>query len=160
DVALARPHTAEELLAALRSASEEADRLARMAEDLLVLSRAQQGRLPVLRAPTSLLALLTASARLFEARARAAPVRIGIAASAVTASIDQARTRQAVDNLLDNAIRFAPPGSAVTLQATVADCQVRIVVDDFGPGFPPAFRDRAFDAYQRAPASAAHPGTH
>ncbi len=135
DVALLRPRTREELEDALRSASEETDRLARMADDLLVLSRAQ-GQLRVLRTPSSLQTLLTASARLFDVRARAAGVRIDVDAPEATVLIDHARVRQAVDNLLDNALRYAPTGSVVSLRAAVRGCLVTIMVDDAGPGFP------------------------
>ena len=54
DIALSQPRTATELLAALTSASEEADRMARLADDLLVLARINNGRLPVHRQTTSL----------------------------------------------------------------------------------------------------------
>lgn len=150
DLALLRPRASEDLVAALRSASEEADRLSRMADDLLVLSRAQQGRLPVFRTQTSLGALVAASARLFESRARAAGVRIVAVAPEASPLIDEARVRQALDNLLDNAIRFAPRGSAVSLRGEVLGSTARIVVEDDGPGFPAEFQDRAFDPFQRA----------
>ncbi len=150
DIALHRPRGPEELVAALRSASEEADRLSRMADDLLVLARAQ-GRLPILRAPVSLAALVAASCRLFAARAAAADVRIAVVAPDATVLIDQARVRQAVDNLLDNALRHAPPGSSIGLRADVTDHVVRIIVEDAGPGFPPEWHDRAFYPFERAP---------
>lgn len=149
DVALLRPRTREELVDALRSASEETNRLARMADDILVLSRAQ-GQLRVLRSPCSLQALVTASARLFDVRARLAGVRIDVDASEATVLIDGARVRQAVDNLLDNALRYAPTGSVVSLRAAVRDCLVTIVVEDAGPGFPATRITNTMDPLDRS----------
>jgi signal transduction histidine kinase len=78
DLARARPRSPGELLAALESASEETDRLARLADDLLVLSRTRNGAFVVERRPLSLRALLDASVDLFRARAAAAGVTIGV----------------------------------------------------------------------------------
>jgi two-component system OmpR family sensor kinase len=146
DLALARPRPADDLLLALRSAAEEVDRLVRMAEDLLVLARAH-GRLPILRSPVSLAQLLTASTRHFHARAEAADVVIAVEAPDITVNLDASRVRQAVDNLVDNAVRYAPPGSTVNVTADICDHVVRIRVDDHGPGIPPAYHDQVFQPY-------------
>src|SRR6478736_1949904 len=69
------------------------------------------------RKASSLRSLVTASARLFDVRAGAAGVRIDVDAPEATVMIDYARVRQAVDNLLDNALRYAPRGSTVSLRA-------------------------------------------
>jgi signal transduction histidine kinase len=152
DLALSRPRNLEELNAALKSASEETDRLARMAEDLLVLSRAQQGRLPTHRTRTSLSGLVEASRRLFQARATTAGVRVDADAEDGDVFVDGARVRQALDNLLDNAIRFTPRGGVVSIRGEIEDGGVRITVEDPGPGFPPGFEDRAFEPFERGEA--------
>ncbi len=69
DLALRRSRTVEELERALRSASEESDRLARLADDLLVLARADRGRLPVRRAPVDISRLVTGMVEAFAASA-------------------------------------------------------------------------------------------
>jgi signal transduction histidine kinase len=147
DLALARPRDPDELLAALRSASEEADRLARLADRLLVLSRASQGRLPVLRAQTSLRELLDGSAQLFRSTAATNGVDIEVDAPDVTVDVDATRVRQAVDNLVDNAIRFAPANSTVLIRSAVAGDSLRIDVVDSGPGFAPGIRERALEPF-------------
>ncbi|HJQ43482.1 MAG TPA: ATP-binding protein [Jatrophihabitantaceae bacterium] len=147
DLALSRPRSPDELLAALRSASEEADRLSRLADRMLVLSRASQGRLPILRGPTSLRSLLDASARLFRGTAETNGVRIEVDAPEATVDLDESRVRQAVDNLLDNALRFAPPNSVVRISATKSSEEIRIAVADSGPGFAAEIRDRALDPF-------------
>jgi signal transduction histidine kinase len=149
DLALARRRDPAELVAALRSASDEADRLSLLADQLLTISRAQQGHLPVLRRPVSLRALLTTSAELFDRRATAASVRIQVSAPDLMVNLDEARIRQAVDNLIDNAVRFAPPDSPVVVSGAAQDDAVQITVTDSGPGFPPGFAQRAFDPFER-----------
>lgn len=150
DLALARPRPAPDLLAAVRSASEEADRLARMAEDLLILARANRG-LPVRRSSVCLSELLAASARLFQAAADATGVRIEVHAPDDIVRLDPARVRQAVDNLLDNARRYAPTGSAISVTGEVSDHVVCIRVDDQGPGIPAGLHRRALDPFVRGP---------
>ncbi|MGI8615058.1 MAG: sensor histidine kinase [Nocardioidaceae bacterium] len=137
DLALSRPRSLAEAQAALHSASEETDRLAQLADDLLVLSRAHRGRLPVHRAATSLAAVVGAARTHVAARAEAAGVQLRATAPAEWVHVDETRLRQALDNLLDNALRHTPSGGVVQVQATVEDGAVRVVVDDSGPGFPP-----------------------
>ncbi|MFL5767677.1 MAG: HAMP domain-containing protein, partial [Actinomycetota bacterium] len=78
DLALSRARTSEELEAALRSAAEETDHLARLAEDLLVLSRANDGGLPIHRSEVELPSLIAEVVRHFEPRAAEARVRLEI----------------------------------------------------------------------------------
>jgi len=153
DVALARPRDAAELARALASASEETNRLARMAEDLLVLSRARDGRLPLHREATSLRALLDSSAALFAARASTAGVTIAVDADDPPADVDPVRVRQAVDNLIDNALRFSPPGSTVSVTGRRDRTSCRIVVEDGGPGFPAALAGARPQPFHREPDS-------
>jgi heavy metal sensor kinase len=150
DLALARPRERADLVAALRSASDEADRLSRLADQLLTISRAQQGQLPVLRRPVPLRGTLIASADLFDQRAASASVRIVVAAPDALVNIDEARIRQAVDNLIDNALRFAPPDSAIVVRGSALGDTVEITVTDSGAGFPAGFVERAFDPFERS----------
>jgi signal transduction histidine kinase len=148
DLALSRSRTGEELEAALRSASAETDRLARLAEDLLVLSRAEGGRLPVHRVEVSLADVIEESCA--GARSRADGVRLRVAVPGVEVGLDPVRLRQALENLLDNALRNVPPGGEVAVDVTREDGLVRIVVQDSGPGFPAGYLPRAFEPFTRA----------
>ena len=67
-------------------------------------------------------------------------------------------SRQAVDNLVDNALRVAPPETAVTVRAHAEGEEVMVEVIDAGPGFPERFRPHAFGRFRRAD-SARAPGT-
>jgi signal transduction histidine kinase len=149
DLALSRARTPDELEAALRSASEETDHLARLAEDLLVLSRAHGGRLSVRRAPVSLHELLEGLARHFGPRATAEGVRIEVVAPLERVEVDAVRVRQALDDLLDNALRHTGAGGAIRLWAERSGVTLRLGVEDSGTGFAPGFLPFAFDAFAR-----------
>jgi signal transduction histidine kinase len=140
DLALRRPRSAAELAAALRNVSDETDRLARLADDLLVLARAEDGRLPLHRETTGLAELLDSAAALFSARAGELGVELTVSAPAATVQADPLRLRQLIVNLLDNALRHTPPGGAVRVAATIEDHAARITVTDTGAGFTSAPR--------------------
>jgi signal transduction histidine kinase len=64
-------------------------------------------------------------------------------------SLDPLRIRQALGNLLDNAVRHTPPGGWVAVEATRDDGALTLVVTDSGPGFPQAFLPQAFEPFAR-----------
>jgi signal transduction histidine kinase len=135
--------------AALRSASEETDHLVRLAEDLLVLARAHGGRLPVHGERTDLRELLQGIVGRHEPRAAAAGVVIEVEAPNVIAQVDPARMRQAVDDLLDNAIRHTPRGGRILVSGESEKGSVRVAVQDSGQGFAPESLHRAFEPFAR-----------
>ncbi len=147
----ARPgRGAGELTDAVRTASEEADRLARITDDLLVLARGDAGRLDLRLAETDLPELLGRSAALAGPRLAEARVTCRLDVPAGTrACLDPDRIRQAVDNLITNAARFAPAGSAIVVAAREDGPDVRIEVRDDGPGFPDSFLPHAFERFRR-----------
>jgi two-component system, OmpR family, sensor kinase len=152
DVALAGPQTAEELAAALRGISEDNTHLTRLTEDLLVLSRARQGELAVRRADVSLRDLLDAARRRYETLAGTgkARARISFTAPDHGVRVDPAWFRQAIDNLIANALAHTPADGTIDVRADACDGSIRLVVEDTGPGFPPGFADRAFEPFARA----------
>lgn len=154
DLALRRSRSVEELEAALRSAAEETDRLARLAEDLLVLARADRGRAPVRREPVDLGELVGGTVEAFAVRAAKAEVSIETRVPhGLRASLDPLRIRQAMGNLLDNALRHTPPGGTVTVDVGHANGFVSLEVRDTGEGFPAAFLLSAFEPFTRPDAS-------
>jgi len=99
--------------------------------------------------------LLSAAARAFASQADARGVRLEVRSGpALTVTADPDRLRQAVDNLLSNAIRHSPAGGAVELAAgknrRPGQDLVIIEVRDQGPGFPPGFLPHAFERFSRA----------
>jgi heavy metal sensor kinase len=150
DLALSRPRTPLELEGALRSASEETDRLAALAEDLLLYARADGGRIPVHRTDVRLDDVLQRAVSVHAGRAKAAGVSLEAEFLEGTVFVDAARVRQAVDNLMTNALRHTPAGGQIWVRAIREATGVRLVVDDTGSGFPPNFIDRAFEPFARA----------
>jgi heavy metal sensor kinase len=158
DLALRRARSSEELEAALRSAADETERLARLAEDLLVLARADRGRVPLRREEVDVAKLVGGEVDAFAARAR----QVGVAIEArvptgLRASVDPLRMRQAVGNLLDNAVRSTPPQGTVTIEVGQADGFLSLEVRDTGEGFPAAFLRNAFEPFARPDAPRSRP---
>jgi len=158
ELALRRPRTYEEQQAALASAAEETERLTRLAEDLLLIARSDQGTLPIRREPVALRGLLQASADRFAVRAGVAGREIGVVCDRdVVAEADPARLEQAVGNLIENA--FVHGGGRIELSAAAVGDRVEVHVSDRGRGFPPDFAGRAFDRFSRVDDSRGGHGT-
>ena len=143
--------TREELAESVQHAMAEATRIARLAEDLLLLARTDQGG-PIVRAVRQPLApILDGAVSGAKGRASDHDVRIEVQVDQrLHAPVDADRLRQALDNLLDNALRVAPSGSTVRVAAERRDGEVAIAVSDGGPGFPPEFLQHAFERFHRA----------
>jgi signal transduction histidine kinase len=140
----------DELSAAVASAAQEASRLTRITDDLLLLAKGDENKLSLQLERTDVTSLLARSADRARARAGAAGVTCRIeAAAGLTAIADAGRLRQAVDNLVDNALRFAPPGTEVVIRAGIAAGFLLIEVSDSGPGFPAEFLPHAFERFRR-----------
>jgi signal transduction histidine kinase len=151
----ARPgRSHQELEDAVARAAEEAGRLSRLADDLLLLSRSDQGQLPLDRRPVDVKEILIASVRQRAERARCLEVTCRLdVPEGLTWDLDPDRIRQAVDNLLDNGLRFAPPGTNVVLAARIDGADLVLGVEDAGPGFPVDFLPHAFERFRRPDAS-------
>jgi len=150
DLALKGPRSRDELEAALGSIAQEAERLRRLTQDLLVLARSDRGRLPVHRNDVDISSIIGRVAAEFEDRASGEGVRLRISGSNVRARVDGDRVRQATENLVDNALRHTPRGGEVELRAERDDSRLRIVVSDSGSGSPEDLLDRAFEPFARA----------
>lgn len=158
ELALRRSRTADELEVEVRSAAEETDRLSRLAEDLLVLARADRGRLPIRREPVDVANLVGGTVQSFTAWAAERHVGIDVyVPEGLRADVDELRVRQALGNLLDNGLRAAPSGGRVSVAAERANGSLRLEVRDSGPGFPPEFLPVAFEAFTRPDAGRSRP---
>ena len=65
------------------------------------------------------------------------------------ALVDRARLLQILEHLVENAVKYAPPDTTITLEWRMADGAVRIAVSDEGPGIPEEWRERIFEPYAR-----------
>src|SRR5262245_58409858 len=158
ELALRRPRSEGELVEAVRSAAYETDRLAQLAEDLLLLARSDRSQLPLERGPVPVEPLLDAVASRFRGRADAAGRRIEVEAADVSdVTADRARVEQALGNLVDNAL--AHGSGSVVLGAVERNGHVELHVRDEGPGFPAEFLPRAFDRFTQADGARSGAGT-
>ena len=140
-----------ELADSVGHAAREADRVGRLAEDLLFLARTDQGGPNVALTRQPLHPVLAGAVAAVGARAAAGGIRLELEVDGdLDARVDADRLRQAADNLLDNALRVAPRGSAVRVRAEHRDGVVIVTVSDAGPGFPTAFLPHAFERFRRA----------
>ncbi|HEY7792444.1 MAG TPA: ATP-binding protein [Gaiellaceae bacterium] len=157
DVALRQPRSPQELEAALRSAAQEADRLSRLAEDLLVLARADEGRLPMRPEVLDGGELLRDVGARFEPRAAEVGRPLTVDGGRVELYGDRLRLEQALGNLVDNALRHGD--GEIRLELAERDGRVELHVLDEGPGFEPGFVDGAFDRFTRRDESRSEGGS-
>jgi two-component system OmpR family sensor kinase len=157
ELALREGRTPEELREAVASAVAESDRLVQLAEDLLVLARADEGRLPVRPEPLDTAELLESTARRFEARAAEAGRELRVRADGLAIHADRLRAEQALANLVDNALRHGEGPIELTAEAGAGG--VRLHVLDRGPGFDPSLDGRAFERFTRGDPARSRGGT-
>jgi hypothetical protein len=149
----ARPtRTRKELVEAVAQAGREAERLSGLADELLFLARSDVAGTTIQRESVEVEPLLERSAEAIRTRAREHDVVVRVEAhGASSAWLDADLVRRALDNLLDNAVRYSPPGSVVTVSARATDTRgLEIQVEDAGPGFSDAFLPHAFERFRRA----------
>jgi signal transduction histidine kinase len=147
DLATSRPRPKSALEETIRKASSETDRLIRLSRDLLVLARMHEGRVTISRRPISLRSLVEEVRLAWAARMKAAGLQLEVRVSDRTVRIDGPRVRQALDNLLDNAVRHSNGGGHVILEAEAADGRVQIAVESSGEQFPSWVLPRAFEPF-------------
>jgi signal transduction histidine kinase len=133
---------------ALVAAVEECDGLAQLAEDLLVVARSGDGALPVRPESLPVDALLAGVGQRFgdRARERGRSIRVD-APGGLHVEADELRMRQALGNLVDNALRYGE--GEILLRARNSHQGVSLEVSDAGAGFGPDIADRAFERFAR-----------
>lgn len=125
----------------------EARALLRLVLNLLDISKSEEGRLMVRPAVVALPALLDEVIDAHRVEAESAGVRLERSAAVEQVTADPDLLRRVLENLVDNAIRHAPPGTAVRLEAVAREGEVEIRVADQGSGIAPELRERVFDRF-------------
>jgi signal transduction histidine kinase len=138
----------------LEGAASEVERLSRLVDGLLALARAD--RAPSTAVRIDLAPLVHERLLAWAAYAEEHEVELRERLEPVAALGTAGRLEQVLDNLLANALEVAPPGSAVTVSATMTPALAELRVRDEGPGLSDEERARAFDRFWRA---GAHSGT-
>jgi len=129
---------------------EEVNRLGRLIENLLTLTRADSGHVPLGRTETDMVRLVERAAEDMRALAeeKDQKLNLNLKGSAVL-RVDEATVRLALVNLLDNAIKYTPRSGAITVGSSIRGDEFLIGVMDTGPGIPAEHRERIFDRFYR-----------
>jgi len=148
----ARASTEAERRASLERMLQGLERTVYLAEQMLALSRAAA---PGEAGRVELRALAQEAIEAVQPRAQERRVSIELAAQGDDAVRgERQKLLSLVTNLLDNAVRYGPEGGRVRLELVRDGAELRLAVDDAGPGIPPELRARIFESYYRIPGSA------
>lgn len=151
EVALRSRRDPEQDRRVLEDLLEEMERLGRLVEQLLFLCREDAGLPTGPRQAIRLDQLARDVAGHMQAAAREQDLSLDVeAVTPCTVRGDADRLRQLLFNLLDNAVKYTPPGGAVRVRAASSDGCARIVVEDTGLGIPPEHLPHVFDRFYRA----------
>jgi PAS domain S-box-containing protein len=151
---LGRPNrqtTAEEQAELISDISAEAERLHRLVEDLLVLTRAERGGIAIESEPLELRRLLTRVIAQEGARLPSITIEAGLARDLPIVAGEDTYVEQIVRNMLSNAAKYTPPGTHVEVRALQEGDDVAVRVLDSGPGIDQASVERAFELFYRDP---------
>jgi signal transduction histidine kinase len=149
--------TPEEIHQAAQVIFDESSRMSRLVQDLVALARLESGAADLQRAPLDLTALLQGVAEKFRPQVAQAGLRLRVDLEALPWGMGDAdRLAQVFSNLVDNAIKYSPPGAEIVLQARQKDAAVEVRVADSGPGVKPADRERIFQRFYQS--DGARPG--
>lgn len=139
----------------LRTMLGQTERLGRLVSELLDLSRLESGTVPLNRTPVLIADLLNDCKD--EANLLRPDVELGVNVSPASLTVDgdEERLRQVIMNLVTNALRVSPEGSAISMACAQHDDTVQIEISDNGPGIPENERVRVFERFYRADSSRA-----
>ena len=151
EVALQRSLSPEAYREVIGSMLEEVDRLTRLVENLLLLTRAEAGRIPLTQATVDLRELVAGVSDglrvLAEEKNQELTVELG---GPVAVECDATVLRQGITNLLHNAIKFTPNKGVIRVAARSATNGGAVIeVEDSGPGIPTAHQERVFERFYR-----------
>lgn len=147
--------TGEQRTRSIRIINEESRRLTWLVENILHFSRAQRGAGRIAPQPVEAAPLVREIVDSFAPLARARDAGFEVHADdGVVVRADADALRQVLLNLLDNAVKYGPPGQTVAVRAELRGLALRVSVDDHGPGVPWEERGRVWEPYRRLPRDA------
>lgn len=136
----------------------QVDRLTVLVNELLDLSRIESGAIQLKPEPVQVGQLLAEAAGLLQTRAEAGHVTIIVEGTELEVEADRAALLRVATNLLDNAVKWSPPGGRVWVTAQDEGDLVAITVRDEGPGIPEQDQPRVFERFFKSDASRANAG--
>ena len=141
----------EQHVAWLNTLQQHTDRLTRLVDDLLDVSRMRAGRLRVLRENIDVVALCRSLVESRRAGQTTHKIVLETDLTALPARMDGDRVHQIIDNLVSNAIKYTDGGTVTVGLVDLKDSgDIRITVSDEGRGIPPRERESLFTAFYRA----------
>lgn len=129
--------------------SEQSQRLTRLVKNILDASVIEAGRWPLNPGPVAVSPLVQRTVRAIQPRAGRRQIEWHDTGGLLFAWADEDSLVQVLTNLLDNAIRYSPDGSTISIGIRAVDRMVHLSVSDKGPGIPPWLRERVFERYHR-----------
>lgn len=138
----------------LSDVQSESERLYRLVEDLLVLTKVERGTVEAAGEPLLLQRIVPRVAAAEQAATPGLRVETAVPETLPTVRGEETYVEQALRNLLSNARKYGPPGGSVQLIAEANDDEVVVRVLDEGPGFPAEEGERLFEVFYRSPATA------
>ena len=143
----------------VEAARIEADRLQQTFDALLRIARIDTGRHRMAKSPVQLDALVGDAVELYEPESEARGQHLSLTVDPCTVMGDRNLLFQAIANLLDNAIKFAPDGGEIGVELAVAGSEATVTVTDSGPGVGEQHQPRLTERFFRAPGSEDVTGT-
>ena len=143
----------------LEGAWEEAGRLNRFVGNLLDMTRLEAGALKLRLDPCDVQDLVGCALVALEAQIGSRSVEVRLPPDLPEVRMDMVLMTQVLVNLIDNALKYAPPESGIEVAAAVSDGSLDIEVSDRGPGVSPAHLSRIFDKFYRVPVPEGAGGT-
>ena len=142
----------------LQSAQEEAQRLHRLVSNLLDITRLEAGSLELHTEWTPLEEVVGSALNRRELATEVHRVRVSLPADLPLVAMDGVLMEQLLLNLLDNALKYSPPGSPVDIKAWAAGKSLTLSISDQGPGIPSGEEERIFEKLARGQAASNRPG--
>ena len=128
---------------------DEADRLSRLVNNLLDIAMLESGSLKLRKELQPLEEVVGAALNRLEKKLADRPVKTSLPADLPMVPLDSALAEHIFINLLENSLKYTPPGSPLAIAAEQKDQEIEVEVSDCGPGFPPDDLERIFEMFDR-----------
>lgn len=157
-MALTQPPPTEAQARIAAALQEEAHRMNAQVNNLLDMARLQAGKVKLNRAWQPLEEVVGSALKATEATLAAHPVRVALPDNLPLLEFDTVLIERVLCNLLENAAKYTPPGTQVTIGAMAGERDVEVWVEDNGPGLPKGREETLFQKFERGERESATPG--
>jgi two-component system sensor histidine kinase KdpD len=141
-----------------RTIYDEGQRMATLANNILDMARLDAGAVTLKREWVPLEEIVGGVLTRLRPRLEGRPVRTALPDDAPLVKLDAVLIEQVLVNIVENALKYTPAGTAIEISAEFAPSSVTVTVADEGPGIPPGLEDKLFDKFYRASPERAQSG--